>query len=141
MFFNQLPALLRATAPAPSRLRDGSFRFEDWVANLGHELGLAGFDVQEDDDGVTLSTPLPGWAPEHLDVRLDGRVLTVQGQKPAPEGSDEDAAPRARFQRKLELGFEPDPAGLDAELALGILTLRLPRKAKPEGTVIPVRSE
>lgn len=136
MLFNHLPALLRATAPVPSRLRDGGFRFDDWAWNLGHELGFTSFDVKADEDGVTLTRPLPGWAPEHLDVRLDGRILTVKGEKPAPEGSDEDAAPAARFERKFELGFDPDPEGLDAELSLGILTLRLPKQPAPEGTVI-----
>lgn len=144
MLFNHLPHLLRASAPTPATFRNAE-SLDDLLHNLGREfgrgLGLVGFEVETDDAGATLTTALPGWAADELELSLEGRLLSLKGEKPLPADAPEGSKPKRRFHRRFELGFEPDPEGLTAELELGILTLRVPKLEKPGGRVIDIRSK
>lgn len=144
MLFNHLPAILRASAPVRTHLREAE-SLDELMQTLGRDfrtgLGLPGFEVTSDETGVTLSTPIPGWAADQLDLRLDGRLLSLKGEKPVPEDAPEGTRSGTRFQRRFELGFDPDASGMTAELELGILTVRVPKAATNDGTRIDVVSK
>jgi HSP20 family protein len=77
---------------------------------------------------------VPGIAGDQLDVELENDVLAVRGERPYPYGSDGDAVRRVergfgRFERSLRVVRGLDPNAIEASLANGVLTLRLP---KPE---------
>jgi len=95
-------------------------------------------DVREDERELCISVDLPGVSPSDVDVRLDGDLLTVSGEKKS-EGRDE---PRrgyhvmergwGRFQRSVQLPFAPDPEQVHADCEHGVLTIRLPKQAQLE---------
>jgi len=89
-------------------------------------------DIREDADGITLLADMPGVSREHLDVRLDGDTLAIEGEVEiaAPNGMRaiwaEIEAPR--FRRTFTLSRELDAEKIDANLKDGVLTLRIPKQ-------------
>lgn len=92
-------------------------------------------DVVATDDGVTVYMDVPGLAEENLEIELDNDVLTVRGERTSPyAGEGEEAWQRVergfgRFERSLRVARGLDPDAVAAELADGVLTIRIP---KPE---------
>ena len=87
-------------------------------------------------DGVTVYMDVPGLSADSLEIELDNDVLTVRGERPFPYATngDEAAVRRierrfGRFERSLRVPRGLDPGSVQAELADGVLTLRIP---KPE---------
>ena len=95
-------------------------------------------DVSEDEREMCISVDLPGVSPSDVDVRLDGDLLTVSGEKRS-EGGDEQRRGYhvmergwGRFQRTVQLPFSPDPDQVRADCEHGVLTIRLPKQAQLE---------
>ena len=91
------------------------------------------YDVQETDGGFRLSVDLPGVRPEDVKVTVkDGRLDVTATSKVADR--------ERRFQAVFTLPTDVDDARLDASLEHGVLTLFLPKAAKPEAREIPIRT-
>lgn len=65
-------------------------------------------DVLESADQLWILVALPGVAREQVEVTVDGRVLTVVGQRPVPTIANASQIrrleiPHGRFERRLEL--------------------------------------
>src|SRR5512136_3267844 len=92
-------------------------------------------DIFETKDGLTVVADLPGVEQKALDVRVADGILTIQGKTAhvAPGTPVEREFELMNFYRQFELPEEIDTEGISAELKLGVLTLRLPKKemAKP----------
>ena len=93
-------------------------------------------DVLVGGDGVTVYMDVPGLSADSLEIELDNDVLTVRGERPFPYSTNGgEAAVRrierrfGRFERSLRVPRGLDPDSVQAELADGVLTLRIP---KPE---------
>jgi HSP20 family protein len=90
------------------------------------------FEVDESEDGYSLSLDLPGVAPEDLNVTVEDGVLTVTGEREleVPEGYRARRSERSRLKidRSITLGDRVDPAGIEAKLEHGVLTLTLPKR-------------
>jgi HSP20 family protein len=80
------------------------------------------FHVREEKGGFVLTADLPGVKEEDLDITLAKNLLTVAGKR---EG-------RGAFARKLVLPPDVDGAGVNAELAHGVLTLTVPKKPEAQ---------
>jgi len=101
-------------------------------------------DVIEDAGGITLLADLPGVPKDALDIRVDGDTLTLEAQisLPLPEGM----APHhvevelPRYRRRFSLSKELDAEHITAELAHGVLTLRIPKAehAQPRKIAVAV---
>ncbi len=94
-------------------------------------------------EGYLVEALAPGVSPESLEVNLQGNVVTIAGEKPAPEGVQAAAFHRneraaGRFIRTLELPQDLDPAKVRATYTDGLLRLALPRAeaAKPRRIAI-----
>lgn len=117
-----------------NRLLDRSFR--DFT-----ETGEAGFmlsprvDVTQKDEGWEITAELPGVAKEDIDVRLDGDMLTISGEK-RDEKKDEKNRFVERsygsFTRSFQLPFTPDASKVDADCLQGVLTIKLPKGVEQE---------
>jgi HSP20 family protein len=98
-------------------------------------------DIYEDEQGLVVVADLPGVEPGALDVRVDQGVLTIQGRTQALA----TGTPLHReyelpgFFRQFQLPEEIDTGGIEAALAQGVLTLRLPRAAPAPPRRIDVR--
>ena len=100
-------------------------------------------DVFEDESGITLLADLPGVPRDHLELKVEGDTLWIEGtvQPPTPEGLEavyaEVRVPR--FRRSFTLSRELDTQRIDANLKDGVLTLRIPTQAHAQPQRIAVQ--
>jgi HSP20 family molecular chaperone IbpA len=82
-----------------------------------------GLEISKTENGYTVEIPVAGFKPEQIDVTLDQNVLTVAGK------SD-----KRQFTRSLLLPEEINPETIEANVADGMLTLKLSfhPKAQPK---------
>ena len=69
-----------------SELENLMNRFFDWDFPIAREMLKEGrwfprVDVSESDNNITVKAELPGDETEDIDVSLDGRLLTIKGEK------------------------------------------------------------
>jgi HSP20 family protein len=115
-----------------------------WLRDLSRYLSGAGAgafvppaDVLVNDEEVIVHMDIPGVAPDQLEIELENDVLTVRGERSFPyaqekgDGRTWQRIERAfgRFERDLRVPKGLDPDAIQASLANGVLTLRIP---KPE---------
>lgn len=88
-------------------------------------------DVIEDATGITLYADLPGVAKDALELNIERDTLTIEGavSLPVPEGmaASHVEVDRARYRRVFTLSKELDSQKVSAELAHGVLKLRIPK--------------
>lgn len=88
-------------------------------------------DVIEDSTGITLYADLPGVPKEKLNLNVEADVLTIEGEVglTMPQGMDTSYAEvnLPRYRRVFTLSKELDPSKVTAELAQGVLKLRIPK--------------
>jgi len=90
-------------------------------------------DVHEEKDAIVVRAELPGVKREEIDVSVDGNVLTLKGERKLEkeeEGKRYHRVERAygSFVRYFQLPTTVDAERIEAKLADGVLTLRVPKK-------------
>lgn len=100
-------------------------------------------NVTESDSHYTLRAELPGVGVNDLEITATGRHLTIAGERKL---ATEDASARyhrreregGRFSRALAMPGDIDADRIEARMANGILTLRVPKaeSAKPRRITI-----
>jgi HSP20 family protein len=99
-------------------------------------------DIWETAEGLHLRADLPGVSEDALDVRLDDRVLTIEGEVAIQEYSNLQPVYTeyriGNFTRRFVLSDDIDAQAIQARLANGVLDLTLPKaaKAKPRRIAI-----
>ena len=94
-------------------------------------------------DDMVLRYEIPGVRPEDIDIRVDGRVLYVQGVRRQTEEVPEELSMRAErvygpFDRSIALPDGTDPAGVRATYLHGVLEIKVAHNRRPEPTeVVP----
>ena len=100
-------------------------------------------DVLEDDAGITLLADLPGVPKDQLKLSVNGDALVVEGVmgRFTPEALEPVYAEvrLARYRRSFELSRELDASRIEANLKDGVLTLRIPKKARAQPRRIAVQ--
>jgi HSP20 family protein len=99
-------------------------------------------DVIEDADGLTLTFDLPQVDPNDVELHLENAVLTVRGERKAPEkreGALRLERPHGKFSRSFSLPSTLDFDAVHAEAKLGVLTVSIPRRAETRPRTIPVK--
>ncbi|HWL87616.1 MAG TPA: Hsp20/alpha crystallin family protein [Polyangiaceae bacterium] len=135
-----------------------SFRRFDRVFDdvMGSTFGTAthrrafspSIDVFSDDERALFVCDLPGVKSEALDVTVEGRVLTIRGtRKFADPGQGKNAQvllgrSYGTFARSFTLPDDLDVSRLSAELADGVLTVRIPKleASRPRRVQVAVKS-
>jgi len=88
-------------------------------------------EVIEDTGGITLYADLPGVPKENLSLSIETDTVTIEGQLhvDVPEGLEVTHAEVSipNFRRVFTLSKELDANKVSAELANGVLTLRIPK--------------
>jgi len=106
----------------------------------GNRYLIPPVDIYENEQGLTVVADLPGVDREGLEVKVDNNVLTIRGRVQKSSGGDVYREfVLLPFFRQFELTDEVDQDGIGAQLKHGVLTLNLPKKAKPEPKRITVR--
>ena len=117
-----------------NRLFDDSFRS---MREGGGGVGLLSpkVDVCQTDDGWEITAELPGVDQEDIDLRLDGDLLTISGEK-RDERKDEKNRFVERsygsFTRSFQLPFTPDPDKIEADSDKGVLRIKVPKSAQQD---------
>ena len=99
-------------------------------------------DLQEDETTYQLQVELPGLNKEDVKISLNGRVLTIQGEKKSSHEENREGVllverNYGNFQRRIQLPQAVAMEGSHAEMKDGVLHLRLP-KQQAEMSQIPV---
>lgn len=101
-------------------------------------------DVLEGPQGITLYADMPGVDRSGLTVEVEGDTLLIEGRGPLslPEGARPvHAEQRAvNFRRRFTLSGDLQRDNIDATLAHGVLTLRIPKTEAAWPRRIAVRS-
>lgn len=89
-------------------------------------------DVHETEQGLELSAELPGLSEQDIELRIEGDLMTLSGEKKEEQTRDQGGLHLTersfgRFQRSFRLPFRPDPGQVQAEFDRGILRIVLPR--------------
>ena len=100
-------------------------------------------DVIEDSTGITLYADLPGVTRENLDLHVEGDSLSIEGnvKLETPEALQATYAEVncSRYRRVFTLSKELDPEKITAELAQGVLKLRIPKAEHAQPRRIEIR--
>lgn len=109
-----------------------------WAENREQNLGI---NVREDNDVYVLSALVPGLKSDDLNIQVLEDVVRIQGEYKADEnGYLVRELPNGSFSRTLRLPAPIDADQVEADIANGILTLRLPKaeSARPKQIKINV---
>jgi HSP20 family protein len=97
-------------------------------------------DVIENEDSVTVRINVPGIDAKDIDIQVEGDMLTISGEKTAPEG--ERFLYRERrtgaFKRSLRLAETLDTDQIEATYTNGVLSLVLPKRPETQPKRIKV---
>jgi len=100
-------------------------------------------DILEDALGITLYADLPGVNLEGLDVRVEGDTLFLSGTSnlALPQGAQPVYAEQRTlaFRRRFSLSGDLDASAINAQLANGVLTVRIPKTPAAQPRRIEVR--
>lgn len=121
------------------------------------ELDNPQIDVWEESDGFVVEAELPGVRNEWIDVQALGRKLTLKGQWREAEESANSAGPEeekqakrtfyhrechsGEFQRVLMFPKDIDTENVEACLADGLLTVKIPKAASAKPRKIQLHTE
>lgn len=100
-------------------------------------MAMPRLDVREGQNEIAVCMELPGVKPSDVDVRIEGNVLTVRGEKKnefEQQQQDYHVTERSfgRFQRSLQLPFAPNADQLRADFEDGVLTVHIPKQPEQE---------
>jgi HSP20 family molecular chaperone IbpA len=101
-------------------------------------------EVVEDSAGITLYADLPGVPRDKLTLRVDGEQLLIEADTalPVPDGlvATHAEVALARYRRRFTLSKELDADQVSAELAQGVLRVRIPKAAHAQPRRISVNA-
>lgn len=100
-------------------------------------------DVREAAEGYTIELDLPGLTEKDVEVTLEGKHLTIKGERKAPEGGGYTRRERGfgAFERVFHLPDDVDGARVQAKARHGVLTVTLPRAESAKPKTIAVVAE
>lgn len=114
-----------------------------WPMSLGSFVPPV--EVTEDEKQVTVRAEVPGLKAEDLELSVSGNQLTIAGEKRESRESRSGGVYQSecrygRFMRLIDLPAPVDPERVEAELANGVLTVRLTKASEAPGRRIPIKS-
>jgi HSP20 family protein len=119
--------------------------FEGESETLGAGNFVPAVDVYEDPQKVQLKLEVPGIRSEDLDIRVEGRTLTVRGERKFESEEKEENFHRIErrygsFVRSFTLPATVDTDSIDAQSENGVLTISLAKKPEAKPKQITVKA-
>lgn len=110
------------------------------------ERWLPAVDVLEKDGSLILRAEVPGVNEKDIDLKIEGNVLTLKGEKKQEHEEDRNNYHRMEsyygsFARSFTLPDTVDRDNIKAEYKNGILVVTIPRKAEVRPREIPVNTK
>jgi HSP20 family protein len=100
-------------------------------------------DVEEADDAYVVEVELPGVKREDVEIELLANELAITGAVPQRERTGtvrRQARRTGRFEYRVTLPDQVDADKIDATLAEGVLTIRVPKAEQAQRRRIEVKS-
>jgi HSP20 family protein len=114
-------------------------RMGQFLESTGEGGWVPAVETQEADDAYLVRAELPGMKSDDVDVELSGNELRITGEvKEEAEGKTLRHR-HGRFSYRASLPADIDPDKIDAQLADGILTVRVPKAAQARSRRIEVK--
>jgi len=147
-----VPYVRRYEAPAriwpeTSRIFESLFReFPFGSLAPERENGVPAVDVFEKDGELVFKAELPGVEEKDIDLKLDGNVLTLRGERKMEKKEDKDNYHRIEsfygsFSRSFTLPEKADREKIKAEYKNGVLTITIPQRPEAKPREIPVSTK
>jgi HSP20 family protein len=115
-----------------------------WPSQLAPAAGWTPLvDIDEEDDAYVLKAELPGVKREHVNVELIGNELSIAGElkEEVHKGIVRRRARRTgRFEFRAALPSQVDTTKVDAKLADGVLTVRVPKSERAQRRKIEIEA-
>jgi HSP20 family protein len=126
------------------RFLDQTFGAFGWTPPLIERAGWSpSVDLEELDDAYVVEADLPGVKREDIDIELIGNELAITGEarEQQRQGTLRRQARRTgRFEYRLSLPTHVDPEKVEANLADGVLKVRVPKAEKAQRRRIEIKS-
>ncbi|MGZ4481974.1 MAG: Hsp20/alpha crystallin family protein [Gaiellales bacterium] len=102
-------------------------------------------DIEQTKDALVLKFDLPGMKREDVSIEVEGRTLTVSGErKEEKEDKHEGYYSRerlvGRFSRSFMLPEHIDESKIEAKFSDGVLTIRVPRPQEEKPKKIAIKA-
>jgi HSP20 family protein len=100
-------------------------------------------DIEETDDAYVVEAELPGVDRKDVNVELVGSELTITGEAKEPERKGivrRRNRRTGRFEYHVNLPGHVDAAKIDARLADGVLSVRVPKSERAQRRKIEVKA-
>lgn len=105
---------------------------------------LMPMDLSRDADRYVLNADLPGIDPASVDIDVDGQLLSIRAERPAPATDGVTWIARERstgtFLRRFTLGQNVDTSNISANYENGVLSVVIPVAEKAKARKIAVQS-
>ena len=115
----------------------------NWFGSTPRTEAYPYVNIADVENTLHVVAEIPGVAKSDINIHLDGDVLTISGNRKAPETVKGTTSVRAEitygpFERSFKLPYEVDSAKVTAEYLDGVLRVALPKTeaAKPKAIVI-----
>lgn len=106
--------------------------------------GFPAINVWEDNDAVMAEAEVPGLKLDDLEIFVVGDELTIKGKREPQNGENTVYHRRERgtgmFTRVITLPVEVDANKVEASLANGVLTIRMPKAESARARKIKVKA-
>ena len=117
--------------------------FNDFSTATGRENWLPPVDIMEKDGSMILRCEIPGVAEKDIDLKLEGNVLTLKGEKKLDHEESRDDYRRVEsfygsFSRSFTLPDTVDTDNIKADYKNGVLTVTIRQKPEVRPREIPV---
>jgi len=105
--------------------------FEDAPTARPYGAGYPAVNLWEDGDAAWAECELPGLGMDDVEVLVTGNQLVLNGQRKLADVADarwyRRERAQGRFSRTVELPWDVDADRVEARLADGVLTIKLPK--------------
>jgi HSP20 family protein len=128
---------------------DGLFdRFFDWRPfdpSIRKSEWMPAIDVSETPKQIVVKAEIPGMEAKDMDISLNGRVLTLKGEKKSEQEEKEENYHRVErrygaFSRSFELPTDVDANKVKASYKDGVLKLSLPKTKEQSVKKIEIKT-
>jgi HSP20 family protein len=102
-------------------------------------------DVSEGKKDIIVKAEIPGVGKEDIDISLDGRFLTIRGEKKHEKEESDEHYHRVEssfgfYKRTIELPADVDESKVDAKYKNGVLKIRLNKAKEAEMKKIQIKT-
>jgi HSP20 family protein len=123
------------------------FNRDLWASGemLREDRWLPSVDISEGRKDITVKAEIPGVEAKDIDISLNGKLLTIKGEKKQEKEEKEENYHRMErsygyFNRTIKLPSEVDPEKVDASYKKGVLKIELKKTKESETKKIEIKS-